>query len=83
MGMIPKHEKLQSLSDQELIDRYNAEAEQTVVGTGFYRDELFRRVQAKQTDEMLAFTRQVRNLTVVIALLTVANVILVAVALAQ
>lgn len=83
MSMIPKHEQLQSLSNQELIDRYNAEAEHTVVGTDFYRDELFRRVQAKQTAEMLAFTRQVRNLTVVIALLTVVNVILVVVALAQ
>lgn len=83
MGMIPKYEQLQSLSDQELIDSYNAETEKTRVGTDFYRVELFRRVQAKQTDEMLAFTRQVRNLTVVIALLTVANVILVAVAIAQ
>lgn len=83
MGMILKHEQLQSLSDQDLIDRYNAEAEHTVIGTDFYRDELFRRVQAKQTDEMLAFTKQVRNLTVFIALLTVANVILVVVALAQ
>ncbi len=83
MGMIPKHEQLQSLGDQELINRYDAEAQNTVVGTGFYRDELFRRVQAKQTNEMLAFTRHVRNLTVVITLLTIANVILVAVALTQ
>jgi hypothetical protein len=43
MGMIPTYEQLGSLSDQDLVDRYDAAAPHTVVGTGFYLDELNRR----------------------------------------
>ena len=43
MGMIPTYEQLVSLSDQDLVDGYNTAAERTVVGTGFYLDELNRR----------------------------------------
>jgi hypothetical protein len=70
MGMIPRCSELRSLSDEELIHRYDKAAEHTIVGTGFYRDELFRREQERQANQMLAFTRQVRSMTVIIVCLT-------------
>jgi signal transduction histidine kinase len=82
MGMIPTHEQLGSLGDQDLVDQYNAAAQHTVVGTGFYLDELNRRPQARQSAAILELTRQVRNLTVIITLLTIINVALVAVTVA-
>jgi signal transduction histidine kinase len=82
MGMIPTHGQLASLSDQDLVDRYDAAAQTTVVGTGFYLDELNRRAQARQSAAILDLTRQVRNLTVIITLLTIINIALVAVTVA-
>ena len=83
MGMIPTHGQLASLSDQDLVDRYDAAAQHTVVGTGFYLDELNRRAQARQSAAILDLTRQVRNLTVIITLLTIINAALVAVTIAR
>lgn len=72
MGLIPKYGELKELTDEELITAYDDEAECTAVGTGFYLDEL-----ARRTQERLA--RQMRNMTIVITVLTFLNVILVAV----
>ena len=82
MGMIPTREQLEAMSDQDLVDGYNAAAQNTVVGTGFYMDELNRRAQARQSATILDLTRQVRNLTIIITLLTIINVALVAVTVA-
>jgi len=81
MGYIPKYEALEALSKDEIIARYNAEAIDTVVGTGFYRDELVRRRMAHESSRMLDLTRTIRTLTWVILALTLANVTLVAVPL--
>lgn len=81
MGMIPSHEELEKLSDQEIIDRYNQAAHNTVVGTGFYRDEYVRRQAEKQSERMLNISKNMQTMTVVITILTVVNVILVAYAL--
>lgn len=43
MSTVPRFERLQQLTDQQLRDRYDHSAENTVVGTGFYLDELRRR----------------------------------------
>lgn len=83
MGKIPKFNELLALTDHELVDRYDAEAQHTEVGTRFYLEELTRRAQAKQTEQMLAISKHVRNLTILIAVLTIANVALVAVTLSQ
>ena len=81
MGYIPKHAELQSLSDDDLIARYDAAASNTVVGTGFYRDELARRQMARESARMLELTQTMRTLTWVILALTAVNAILVAVQL--
>ena len=77
MGMIPSHEELQGLSDQDLIDRYNAAAQHTVVGTGFYTEELARRRADRQNSEMLKINKSMKAMTVLISILTVINVGLV------
>lgn len=79
MGAIPKFAELEALSDEDLVARYDAAATNTVVGTGFYRDELFRRAQDRQAAAMVRFSEQVRNMTTVILGLTVVNVVLVAI----
>lgn len=77
VGISPKHEELSALSDDELISRYNAAAEHTVVGTAFYREEISRRHLARESNRMLTLTVTMKNLTWVMLLLTVANVLLV------
>ena len=77
MGMIPSHEELQGLSDQDLIDRYNVAAENTSVGTGFYTEELARRRADRQNNEMIKINKSMKTMTVLITILTVINVVLV------
>ena len=79
MGNIPKHAQLESMTDEDLIARYDAAAMHTVVGTGFYRDELARRQSARDSAQMLGLTRNIGRLTWVILALTAANAVLVAV----
>ena len=63
MGKIPKHIELNALSDAELIARYDALADNTVVGTAFYREEIARRQMARESARMLELTRNMRTLT--------------------
>jgi signal transduction histidine kinase len=79
MGMIPKYSDFQKLTDEELIERYEKETEHTVVGTGFYLEELSRRSLQRQSERMLDFTNQIRTWTLVIVVLTLINAVFVAV----
>jgi len=83
VGYIPKYTELEALTDDELISRYDAAAVNTVVGTGFYREEIARRQMAKESTRMLQLTQTMRTLTWVILGLTTVNAILVAVQLWQ
>ena len=77
MSHIPKHDELESLTDQDLVDRYNAAAKNTVVGTEFYREEITRRQNQAQTEKVLSLTKNMHHMTIAITLLTIVNVILV------
>jgi hypothetical protein len=77
--VIPKFSDLQRLSDDQLIAGYDDRSPNTEVGTGFYLDELHRRAQARQNDQMLALTRQMRGMTIAITALTIINAVLVGV----
>lgn len=77
MPIIPKYADLEKLTDEQLIQRYDDAATHTVVGTSFFLEELTRRSQQRQTDSMLSFTKEVRNMTRIITVLTVINVLLV------
>lgn len=72
---------LQALSRDELLRRYDSIAQSTTLGLSFYRDEIARRESREATATMLALTKPMRNLTWVILVLTIANVLLVAFAL--
>jgi hypothetical protein len=81
MSLAPDHAQLEALSDEELVTGYNAAAASTVVGTGFYREEIARRQMARESARMLALTRTMARLTWAILALTIVNVLLVAVPL--
>ncbi len=63
MGMAPKHDQLAAMSDEEPIACYNVHAEQTAVGTAFYRDELARRQMAREGARMPNLANTVAKLT--------------------
>ena len=81
VGTLPTHEQLAVMSDEDIISRYNGMSEHTVVGTGFYREELMRRQMARESCRMLALTQTMARLTWVILALTAANAGLVLVQL--
>ena len=53
--------------------RHDAAAQNTSVGVNYYLEELARRDAQRQGAEVVKLTRDVRNLTIWIAVLTVAN----------
>ncbi len=67
--------ELRAATDEQLISEHDEAARNTVIGTGYYLDELNRRETAKQTKVMVV-------LTGVITVLTVVNTAAVIVALA-
>jgi len=69
---------VRALDDVAAAEHYDKVAEHTADSLNFWRDEMFRREQARQTGEMLALTRQVRWLTVVVTVATLLNVALFA-----
>jgi hypothetical protein len=77
--VIPKYSDLQKLSEEELQQRYDAHAANTVVGTGFYLEELSRRKAAKESARMLKLTETMRLLTWVVTGVSILNLIFVGV----
>lgn len=82
--MAESFEKLSGLTKEQLVQQYNEIAKSTAWGLQFYRDEISRREAAEQNEQMLAFTKQMRNMTIaitamtgIVLLLTIANVYLV------
>jgi hypothetical protein len=78
-GLLTQAE-LMNLPESELFVRIDQALDGTASDWRFmlgqlYRDELVRRRQDAANASMLAWTRQVRNMTIVILLLTLANVV--------
>lgn len=71
MSMATNYGELRKLTIDELVTRYDQIAKNTVLGLDFYRQEIWRRDQEKQTRTMVI-------LTWVIAFLTAVNAVLVA-----
>lgn len=69
--MAPKYKELTGMSDADLVAAYDSEAPNVVVGLEWFRFELWRREARRQTTGVVW-------LTVVIAFLTAANVVLAA-----
>lgn len=68
---------LRELPLVELIRRHDAAAPSTMVGVTYYLEEIARRDAARQAEEILRLTRRITSLTLVIAVLTAINVVLV------
>ena len=66
--------ELRALTDEEVIRRYDQQAQSTLVGLQHWADELNRRYQERQTNSMLAFTEKINRMTLVITVATIVNV---------
>jgi hypothetical protein len=70
--------ELRELSDDEIIRRHDQKASNTGVGTHHYLAELARRDQDRASDVMLAYTRQIKIMTVIVTVATIISTLLVA-----
>lgn len=68
MGMARKTHELDAMSDADLCAAYDAEAENTVVGTGYWREEILHRrqmhaahVQLQQAEQSTRLTKEMRD----------------------
>lgn len=77
----PLYDNLADMSREELMVAYNGLARSTQVGLNFYREELWRRDLAEVQRASGESTKTTERLTWAILVLTLANVILVAVQL--
>lgn len=81
MGMAPRLSELRSMSDEELVRKYDGAAQHTVVGTAYYMDEIHRRQVERQNETMISLTRSINRLTWVIAGVTVIAILIAAASL--
>jgi hypothetical protein len=79
--MAQSYSELRITPTDELIRTYDKIAPNTVLGLNFYSEEIARRDAAEQTAKITKMTQQMRDLTIVIAVLTLVNAVLVAVSL--
>ena len=82
MSAATSYAELREMDVEELVRRYDGLAQHTQLGVAFYREEIARRDSAMETEKIIAMTRHMRNLTVLITVLTLMNVTLVALTLA-
>ena len=71
------YRELRELSDDEVVDMYDAEAERVGISLNFLRDELLRREQANQAAAIAQLTWWITLMTVVVTVATVVNVVIV------
>ena len=76
MSRSPSLTELRALSEDEIIERYNQLATQTVVGTAFYLDELRARDLERSTRMMTRLTQWIFALTAVVTLATLVQLYL-------
>lgn len=67
--------ELLAMSDEELIELYDSAASTHGGSINHYREELYRRAQSEQTDAMLAYTKQLYWLTIIVTIATVLSLI--------
>jgi hypothetical protein len=69
------------MTKDELIAVYNQLTNNTLIGTGFYIEEIARRDSEEKTTRMLDLTHQMKKLGVVITFLAILNLIFVSASL--
>ena len=73
--MVANYKELRAATDEELIKQFDYWAVSTNLGASFLREELHRRESDRQQGAMLGLTKQMNRMTIIILVLTVANVI--------
>jgi len=71
------YKELKQLSIDDLKQKYDKLSSSTQVGLSFYREEIARRESEKLNLDMVKMTAQMRNMTIVISIMTLVNVIAV------
>jgi hypothetical protein len=61
--MSPSIAELRKLDTKSLIALHDSAAKNTVVGTGYYLDEIMRRDQAESDEKMLKLTEDMHRMT--------------------
>jgi hypothetical protein len=79
--MAPTYEEIMNLSDEDLQKRYDAATKNTVVGTGYYWDEIVRRRAEKQAQRMFDVTEKMssssdRMLDITVEIRTATNIMM-------
>lgn len=67
--------ELRKMSADDLIRSYDETAQHTEIGLNVLREEIARRDSAEETKAIVAMTKQMRDLTMFIAVLTTINVV--------
>ncbi|KQY78657.1 hypothetical protein ASD52_02080 [Ensifer sp. Root142] len=82
--MADSYEQLRKKPKDTLVREYDGIAQSTQLGLNFYRDEIARRDAEEQSQLILSFTKQMRDMTIaitvmtgVVVVLTIVNVYLV------
>jgi hypothetical protein len=76
---------VQNMSDEELIKQHDtiATSHYVVVGLDYFLDEIKRRESSRQQNTMLAYTRQIRVMTIIMTIATIVNVLVAAIRLSH
>jgi hypothetical protein len=67
--------KLRAMSDDQLIEEFDAMGRGVGLSMSYCLDELARRNNSRQTEAILAYTRQLRTMTILVTLFTLINVL--------
>ncbi|MER8831120.1 hypothetical protein NKH73_31560 [Mesorhizobium sp. M0938] len=68
--MAHTYARLRGMLDDELVAEHDRHAQTTTIGLSSLRDELARREHARDTKLMINLTKQMRNMTVAVLVLT-------------
>ena len=72
----PSLKELRAMSDDQIIEAHDRLAQNTIVGTQHFLDEVARREQSRQTEAMLAYTRWITWMTGAVTLATIVNLVI-------
>lgn len=68
--MADSYEQLRKKSKEVLVREHDDKAQSTQLGLGFYREEIARREAEEQSQIILNFTKQMRDMTIAITAMT-------------
>ncbi|SFH52286.1 hypothetical protein [Ensifer sp. OV372] len=68
--MADSYEPLRKKSKEILVREHDDKATSTQLGLGFYREEIARREAEEQSQIILNFTKQMRDMTIAITVMT-------------